>query len=343
MQSEKTVISFARKILVQEATAIQMSAANIDVCFVTAVNRILCCEGNIIVIGVGKAGLIGQKITATLASTGTPAHFVHPAEAIHGDLGRIGKNDVALILSQSGETEEITRLLPTLQNFNIPIIAITSSNQNTLAQFAQTTITIGKITEADSLNLAPSASTAAMLAIGDALAITVSEQRGFNAEDFAKFHPGGSLGRKLSNVDDYMRNIEQCRIAPQNETIREVFIKHTIEGRRSGAILITNENGILTGIFTDSDLARLFEKHNEHKLDSKIINVMTTSPTAVLTGTKMFDAIDLMGKKRISELPVITNKGIPIGLIDITDILGIIPESNSILHQNNTKKEQKAA
>ncbi|MDR0391753.1 MAG: KpsF/GutQ family sugar-phosphate isomerase [Planctomycetaceae bacterium] len=343
MQSEKTIISLAQKILNQEAEAIQLLADHIDKRFFQAVSQIFCCHGNVIVIGVGKAGLIGQKIVATFASTGTPAHFVHPAEAIHGDLGRIGKNDITIILSQSGETEEITRILPTLQNFNIPIIAITNSTKNTLAQFAKITIPIGKLIEADQLNLAPTSSTAAMLALGDALAITVSEQRGFNANDFAKFHPGGSLGRKLSNVDDYMRNITQCRIAPQNETIRDVFIKHSIEGRRSGAILIINEKGILTGIFTDSDLARLFEKHNEHKLDSKINEVMTTSPTSVTTGTKMFDAIELMGKKRISELPVVTPEGIPLGLIDITDVVGIIPESNTIWQQNKKPKNQKAA
>jgi arabinose-5-phosphate isomerase len=343
MQSEKAILDLARKILNKEASAIQFLANNLDVCFFKAVKRILCCQGNIIVIGVGKAGLIGQKIVATLASTGTPAHFVHPSEAIHGDLGRINKNDTVIILSQSGETEEITRILPPLTNFNIPIIAITSSTENTLAGFAEITIPIGKHTEADALNLAPSSSTAAMLALGDALALAVSEQRGFNADDFAKFHPGGAIGRKLSNVDDYMRNIDQCRVAPQNETIREVFIKHTVAGRRSGAILITNENGILTGIFTDSDLAKLFEKHNEYKLDSKIIDVMTTSPTTVAVGTKMFDAIELMGKKRISELPVINQEGKPIGLIDVTDIVAIIPESNSIWQQNKLHEKLKVA
>jgi arabinose-5-phosphate isomerase len=336
---EKNVVSLGRKILTDEAAAIQSLANNLDERFYNAVNHILACKGNIIVIGIGKAGLIGQKIVATLASTGTPAHFVHPSEAIHGDLGRFNKNDTAVILSQSGETEEITRILPSIRNFNIPIIAITSSTQNTLAQFAEIVIPIGKIDEADSLKLAPSSSAAAILAIGDALAFVVSELRGFNFNDFAKFHPGGALGRKLSCVDDYIRNINQCRVAPQNETIREVFIKHSIAGRRSGAILITNESGNLVGIFTDSDLAKLFEKHNEYKLDSKIKDVMTTSPTTVISGTKMFDAIALMAKKRISELPVITNNGIPLGLIDITDVIEFIPESNSIWQQSSNQTE----
>ncbi|MDR1290835.1 MAG: KpsF/GutQ family sugar-phosphate isomerase [Planctomycetaceae bacterium] len=343
MQSETAILAFAQQILAQEISAIQSLTNNLDGRFVNAVNLILACQGNIIVIGVGKAGLIGQKIVATLASTGTPAHFIHPSEAIHGDLGRIGKNDTAIILSQSGETEEITRILPTLRNFNTPIIAITSSTENTLAQFANITIPIGKLVEADSLKLAPSSSTAAMLALGDALALSVSEKRGFNSNDFAKFHPGGALGRKLSNVDDYMRDIEQCRIAPQNETIREVFIKHTITGRRSGAILIINEDGKLTGIFTDSDLAKLFEQHNEYKLDSKISDVMTKSPTTIKTGTKMFDAIAIMGKKRISELPVVNTDNKPLGLIDITDIVGTIPESTSIWLKNQNTEKLKAA
>ncbi|MDR1484015.1 MAG: KpsF/GutQ family sugar-phosphate isomerase [Planctomycetaceae bacterium] len=333
MQSEKTILSLAREILEREAAAIQLSAEQLDGRFVKAVNKIIGCQGNIIVIGVGKAGLIGQKIAATLASTGTPAHFVHPSEAIHGDLGRINKNDTAIILSQSGETEEITRILPPLKSFHIPIIAITSSTESTLAKFANITISTGKLTEADTLNLAPTSSTTAMLAIGDALALTASEQQGFNSDDFAKFHPGGAIGRKLSSVDNYMRNIEQCRVAPQNETIRDVFVKHTVAGRRSGAILITNNDGKLTGIFTDSDLAKLFEKHNEHKLDTQICNVMTTSPTTVKNGTKMFDAIELMAQKRISELPVVNVDGVPLGLIDVTDVVAIIPESNAIWKQ----------
>ncbi|MDR1477774.1 MAG: KpsF/GutQ family sugar-phosphate isomerase [Planctomycetaceae bacterium] len=343
MRSEKGIISFARRVLFREISAIRLLSVGLDVRFVEAVDLVLACRGNIIVLGVGKAGLIGQKIVATLASTGTTAHFIHPSEAIHGDLGRIGQKDTAIILSQSGETEEITRILPILQNFNTPIIAITSSTENTLAKFAKITIPIGKITEADQLKLAPSSSTTTMLALGDALALTVSKKRGFNQNDFAKFHPGGALGRKLSNVDEYKRNIEQCRVAPQNETIREVFVKHTVEGRRSGAILIVDENNKLVGIFTDSDLAKLFEQHNESKLDAKIKDVMTKSPTTILTGTKIFDAIEIMGKKRISELPVITQDGTPIGLIDITDIVGIIPESIPIWQKNQDHKQLKAA
>jgi arabinose-5-phosphate isomerase len=278
--------------------------------------------------------LVGQKLTATFASTGTPSHFVHPSEAVHGDLGRIGKSDIVLILSQSGETDEVTRILPSLRNFGVPIIAITSSVDSTLARYAEIVLPLGKQVEADTLRLAPSSSTTAMLAIGDALALVVSERRRFQAEDFAQFHPGGALGRKLSNVDDYLRDIDQCRIAPEDETIREVFVKHSIPGRRSGAILIVNNEGKLTGIFTDSDLARLFEQHNEHKLDSKISNSMTPKPTSIKSGTKMFDAIALMAKKRISELPVINDEGKPIGLIDITDIVETIPESIDIWKQN---------
>lgn len=320
-------LSLARQILTQEAFAIQKVAKNLDQRFLQAVYRILCCQGNTIVCGIGKAGLVGQKMVATLASTGTPAHFLHPAEAIHGDLGRINKNDIVIMLSQSGETEEITRILPSIRNFGVPMIAITASELSTLGRSAEIVLPLGQLTEADTLRLAPSSSTAAMIALGDALALVASQRRRFKSEDFAQFHPGGALGRKLSQVDDYLRTLDRCRVAPRHETIREVFMRHTIPGRRSGAILLLDEESRLAGIFTDSDLARLFEKRNEHLLDVPISEVMISKPTSVVKGTRMLEAIEIMGEKRISELPVVDENGRPIGLIDVTDVVAIFPES----------------
>jgi arabinose-5-phosphate isomerase len=330
------VLSLGKQILKRESLAIQEMAENLDERFLQAVYRILCCEGNVLVCGIGKAGLVGQKISATLASTGTPSHFLHPAEAIHGDLGKIGKRDVVLILSQSGETEEIVRILPSIRQFRVETIAITASEQSTLGRNVHVVLPIGRIEEADSLGLAPSTSTAVMIALGDALALTVSQRRRFCADNFALFHPGGSLGRKLSRVDEHLRGLERCRIAPDNETIREVFVRHRISGRRSGAILLTGNNGQLSGIFTDSDLAKLFEQRNEHLIDLPISRTMTSKPTAVLKGTRMSEAIAIMSEKRISELPVVDENGLPMGMIDITDVVAAFPES--VFPENNTNE-----
>lgn len=320
------VLSLGREILQQEAQSIQNLAEHLDSRFQRAVHRILHCQGTVVVCGVGKAGLVGQKISATLSSTGSPSHFLHPTEALHGDLGKVKSDDVLLIFSQSGETEEITRILPTLRSLCMSIIAITASDQSTLARNAEIVVPIGRLEEADKNGLAPSTSTTVMLALGDALALTVSEQRGFRAEDFARFHPGGALGRKMSLVDEHMRHLGRCRTAPDSETIREVFARHGISGRRSGAILLTQREGRLSGIFTDSDLARLFEQRNEHLLDTPIQEVMTRNPASVTSGTRMLEAITIMGEKRISELPVTDNNGFPLGMIDITDVVATFPE-----------------
>jgi len=320
------VLSLGKQILLREAHAIQKLAEQLDARFQQTVNRILRCEGMVVVCGMGKAGDVGQKISGTLSSTGSPSHFLDPGGAFHGDLGKIKSGDVVLIFSQSGETEEIVRILPPLQSFRATIIAITASEQSTLARSADIVLPIGRIEEADKHGLAPSTSTTVMLALGDALALAVSEQRGFRAEQFAQFHPGGSLGRRLSLVDEHMRSLDRCRIAPDSETIREVFARHGIAGRRSGAILLTQQDGRLSGIFTDSDLARLFERRDEHLLDAPIRCVMAIKPTSVASGTRMLEAIAIMGEKRISELPITDSEGFPVGMIDITDIVAAFPE-----------------
>jgi len=320
------VLTLGRQILRREALSMQKLADQLDARFLQAVYRILHCEGTVVVCGMGKAGLVGKKVSATLSSTGSPSHFLHPAEALHGDLGKIKSGDVLVVFSQSGETEEITRILPTLRSFRISIIAVTASDQSTLARNAEIVLPIGRIVEADIHGLAPSTSTAVMIALGDALALTVSERRRFQAEQFAKFHPGGSLGRKMSLVDEYMRSLDRCRIAPDSETIREVFARHHIAGRRSGAILLTQQNGRLSGIFTDSDLARLFEQRNEHLLDAPIRCVMTLKPSSITSGSRMLEAIAIMSERRISELPVTDGNGFPLGVIDITDVVAAFPE-----------------
>ena len=320
------VLSLGKQILQQEADSIKRLALQLDARFLQAVYQILHCKGTVVVCGIGKAGLIGQKVSATLSSTGSPSHFLHPAEAIHGDLGKVKSGDVVMIFSQSGETEEITRILPTLRSLRPTIIAITASEESTLARNAEIVLPIGRIAEADTNGLAPSTSTTVMIALGDALALTVCERRGFQAEHFAKFHPGGALGRKMSLVDEHMRSLDRCRMAPDSETIREVFARHCVSGRRSGAILLTQPDGRLSGIFTDSDLAKLFERHEEYRLDTPIRKAMTLNPTSVLSGSRMLEAIAIMGERHISELPVTDDEGFPQGMIDITDVVAAFPE-----------------
>jgi arabinose-5-phosphate isomerase len=203
------VLTLGKRILQREALSIQELASQLDSRFLQAVYRILHCKGTVVVCGMGKAGLVGQKVSATLSSLGSPSHFLHPAEAIHGDLGKIKSGDVMLMISQSGETDEITRILPALRSHRISIIAITASEESTLARNSEIVLPIGRIVEADRHGLAPTTSTTVMIALGDALALTVSERRGFQAEDFAKSHPGGALGRRMSLVDEHMRSLDR--------------------------------------------------------------------------------------------------------------------------------------
>ena len=333
-----TRIDKARKILRHEADAVLEIAESLGQspgqAFSEAVAMLLDCRGCVILSGIGKAGLIAQKLVATLASTGTPSHFLHPAEAIHGDLGRVTADDLVVMFSQSGETEEVVRLLPSLAEMGVPVIAVTASKDCTLAQHATLVLPLGKRAEADPLNLAPSTSTTAMLALGDALALVVSAERGFRAEHFAKFHPGGSLGRKLSLVEEYMRPIGECRVAPDSETVREIFMRHRVPGRRSGAVILHDADGRLSGIFTDSDLARLFESRNDSCLDHPVADVMIPTPLVVTLGSKMLEAVAIMAKRKISELPVIDEHRVPVGMIDITDVVANFPEYS--LYAENT-------
>lgn len=313
-------LRWARQILQAEGQALDLLAERLDVRFCRAVSLLLDCHGCVLVTGMGKAGLVGRKISATLASTGSRSHFLHPAEAFHGDLGRIDASDVILVLSQSGETDEVVRLLPALARFRIPIIAVTGNASSTLGRAADVVLDLGPLEEVCPLGLAPSTSTTAMLALGDALALVASRTRGFRPEDFARLHPGGSLGLKLSKVDEHMRPITDCRVAAATATVRDVFTASTRPGRRSGAIMLVSPEGRLQGIFTDSDLARLFEHRRESQLDQPIRDVMTAQPLTVTAGSSMRDAVELMGRRKISELPVLDTDGRPLGLIDITDV-----------------------
>lgn len=322
----------AKEILRLEAVALWTLSNKLDAALTDAIEiirrRVHYGPGSVIVTGMGKAGLVGQKIAATLASTGARAHFLHPAEAFHGDLGRIGPDDVVLMLTQSGETSEVTQLLPSLRLLGAPIVAITAGAESTVGRAATAVIELGKLEEACSLGLAPSTSTTAMLAIGDALALVLSTLCGFAAEDFARFHPGGSLGRKLSRVDDCMRPLAECRVATPNQTTREVLVACGKPGRRTGAIMLVDNEGRLAGLFTDSDLARLLEQAEkvDETLGRPIAEVMISSPTTIESGARMSEAVALLARRKFSELPVVDESGKPLGLLDVTDIVGWEPE-----------------
>ncbi|MCY2992245.1 MAG: KpsF/GutQ family sugar-phosphate isomerase [Planctomycetota bacterium] len=329
-------LRLAREILRTEGQALLSLADRLGDEFCQAIDVLFRCRGSVIVSGIGKAGLVGQKIAATLASTGTRSHFLHPSEAIHGDLGRVHHDDAVLMLSFSGETEEISRLLPSLQP--VAIVAVTGNPASTLGRAAAVTLNLGKLREACTLGLAPSTSTTAMLALGDALALVMSRMRNFGPHDFVRFHPGGSLGRQLAKVDDVMRPLAECRVASQDHSVRDVFVQVSRPGRRTGAIMLTDDQGALTGIFTDSDLARLLEQERDASISGPIRDVMTRSPKNVPGGSLMSAAIELLAERKISELPVIDAAGRPLGLIDITDLVGWLPVDQVAEQFSQTKK-----
>lgn len=324
--TEAEGLAFARRVLRDEAAALAAVRDRLDGSIVEAARLIHGCQGGVIVTGMGKAGLVGQKTAATLASTGTRAYPLHPGEAVHGDMGRIREGDVVVAFSLSGETEEVVRILPTLRRIGARLVAVTGKAASTLGRASDVCIALGDIAEACPLGLAPSASTTAMMAVGDALALLASQMREFTPEDFALYHPAGNLGRRLTRVEDVMRTGRDVRTAGPDETVREVFVRLAGPRRRSGAVLVRDDQGRLLGIFTDSDLARLFEKRREAELDRPIGEVMTADPLRATAGAMLGEAVELMKARKISELPVVDAEGRLAGLIDVTDLIGASPE-----------------
>ena len=323
MCKEKTTLALGRGVLATEAAAVSAMAERLSEEFERAVQMIHDCTGAVILTGMGKAGIIAQKISATLASTGTLSYYLHPADALHGDLGRVQKSDIMLVLSYGGETDEISRLLNILAKIGIKIIAITARESSTLARKADLALLLGEIVEACPLGLAPTTSTTCMLALGDALAMAVMKMRNFAEQDYAVYHPGGSLGRRLSKVDELMsfhrgRNLP---VAPDNLTVRQALAAVTHLSKRSGAILLVDKDGKLTGVFTDADLRRLLEKGIESVLDEPIATVMTRDPKRIRSGTESWEAARIFEEYRVDELPVVNKADEPVGLIDVQDLI----------------------
>ncbi|MCX5661438.1 MAG: KpsF/GutQ family sugar-phosphate isomerase [Planctomycetota bacterium] len=323
--------AYARQVLASEAGAIQNIV--IGDSFHAAVELILGASGGerhgaVVVGGVGKSGLIGAKISATFASTGTPSHFLHPAEAMHGDLGRIRRGDVVLLLSYGGSTDEVVTLATILRQDAVPVIAIVGQASSELGRLASVALPVGDVTEACALNLAPSASTTAMLALGDALALCVSRRRNFGVDDFRKIHPGGALGRQLMSITEAMRFRvgKNMPVVQAGVSVQEAFAQAEAfapGGRRAGALLVVDDKGGLAGIFTDGDLRRSFIRHGSSAWTMPVGSFMTRNPRRLTDSSLVRDAVQMVREFRIDELPVVDVDGKPLGLIDVQDLVSL--------------------
>ncbi|MBP5470421.1 MAG: KpsF/GutQ family sugar-phosphate isomerase [Candidatus Riflebacteria bacterium] len=309
----------AKKALNYEIEALKEAVNNLDDNFTKAVELILKSSGRLIVSGMGKSGLIGNKISATLSSTGTPSLFLHPAEALHGDLGMVTEDDIVLLLSNSGETDEIIRIVPFIRRIGAKIIAMVGNLDSSLAKNSDIVINSFVSREACPLNLAPTSSTTVSLALGDALACALIEARGFKEKDFARFHPSGSLGRKFIAVKDLMHSGDSIPLVSPDEILREAVVKMSHGG--FGALVIIGDNQKLLGVFTDGDLRRFFEKSKEVDLDIPISKVMTANPKRVTATRLAMEALKIMEDKAITSLPVVDNQDKVVGFLHLHDIL----------------------
>jgi arabinose-5-phosphate isomerase len=309
----------AIEVLDTEAAAVKELKNKIDKNFKAAVELLKSTKGRVVVSGMGKTGIIAQKFSATLASTGTPSLFLHSAEAIHGDLGRVTSNDAVVIISKSGESEEIKKLLPILKKIGSPVIALTGNIKSSLARFSDITLNVAVKKEACPLGLAPTASTTAMLAMCDALSICLLEIKGFRQKDFAFFHPGGSLGKSLLlKVSDVMRKGRANPVVLEQETVSAVLLK--ITRARAGCATIIDKAGRLKGIFTDGDLRRHL-RTGQDLTRQKIVTVMTKNPTAINQDRLAAEAMHILETKKIDEMPVVDKNKKVVGLLDVQDLL----------------------
>ncbi len=312
-------IKRAKEVLRIEAQAITNLIGRIDQRFESAVDKLASCKGRIVVTGMGKGGIIGKKISATLSSIGAPSLWLHPAEAIHGDLGRVIKDDVVLAISNSGETEELVRLLPTIKKIGVNLISLVGNTKSTLAQNSDIVLDISVTEEACPLGLVPTASTTAMLAMGDALSIAVLEKKGLKKEEFAFYHPGGNLGKRLLlKVSEIMRKGQDNPIVDEDMAVKEVLVK--ITSARSGSASVVNKKGVLTGIFTDGDLRRHLDGDSELS-KRKIKEVMTKNPVTIGPDKLAAEALGILKDKKIDEIPVVDEGKRPVGLLDVQDLL----------------------
>ena len=319
MHDTQKTIQLARTVLESEAQAIFNLCDRINHDFIEACNYLLACEGRIIVTGIGKSGHIANKIAATLASTGSPAFFMHPGEASHGDIGVITKKDAVIALSNSGKTEEIIAILPIIKLLDVPLISMTGNPSSILAKSANVNLDVSVEKEACPLGLVPTSSTTATLAMGDALAIALLDAQGFTSEDFARSHPGGALGKRLLlRIDDLMHTGDAIPKTPKDNLLSDALLE--ISRKRLGMTTIINDDGSLAGIFTDGDLRRVLDK-NLDVHTTKISEVMTTTCKTINLGTLAAEAVKIMEQYNITSLIVTDKDQTPIGTVHIHDLL----------------------
>ena len=315
------MIETAKRVLQIEAEAVLALQSRIDDTFVQAVEMLLACQGKVVVTGMGKSGLICQKIAATMASTGTPTFFLHPAEGIHGDLGMLSKGDVVIAVSFSGETEEVNRILPVIKRMGLPLIAMSGNPQSTLGIAGDVHLDISVAEEACPLGLAPTASTTATLAMGDALAVALLDARGFKAEDFALFHPGGALGKRLLlRVEDLMHVGDEIPLVAPETLLRDALFE--ITSKQLGVTGIVDAQNSLLGVFTDGDLRRIMQQGLEC-LQQPIQQVMSTEPKRILRKNLAAKALQIMETHSITSLFVFADEQgtVPVGIVHLHDLL----------------------
>jgi arabinose-5-phosphate isomerase len=308
----------ARRVLRIEAQAIQDVLARLDGSFERAVDVLFACKGRVVVSGMGKSGLIGRKISATFSSTGTPSFFLHPAEALHGDLGMLAREDALLAVSYGGETEEIVRLLEALKRLEISLVTLTGKTDSTLAEASDVVLDVSVKEEACSLNLAPTASTTVAMAVGDALAVALLERRGFQPDDFAALHPAGRLGAKLVRVEHLMHAGDALpRVAPET-MMPDVF--HEMSKKGLGMTTVTEADGRLAGILTDGDLRRLMEKHRGATLEMRARDCMTRGAQTIGPHVLASEALNLMEKRKITSIVVVDDVKAVLGVVHLHDL-----------------------
>ena len=317
--NDKECIEKGKEVLKIEASAILGLVERVDSSFSKAVEIIYDCKGRVVVTGIGKSGWIGNKIAATLSSTGTPSFFLHAAEGIHGDIGMIARGDVVLALSNSGETRELNEIIPGIKRLGIDLIVLTGNSSSALAKAGTVVINTGVEREACPLGLAPTASTTAALAMGDALAVALLEKRGFNKEDFALLHPGGNLGRKLIlKVKDLMHEGDEIPVIDENMAMKNAIVEMT--SKKLGIVIALNSNKEIRGIITDGDLRRIIEKHGNF-LEKRVSELMTKKPKTILESALAVEALHIMENHSITSIVVSPGGGKVTGIVHLHDIL----------------------
>lgn len=320
-------IAFVRSVLRAESSTLDRLADDLDAtadAWHSAIELVAACDGHVVVAGMGKSGLVGAKISATLSSLGRPSHTLHPAEAVHGDLGRIRRGDVALLLSYSGETEEVVALASILATDGVPCIGISRDPASSLGRLCTSHLTLGRVVEACPLNLAPTASTTAMLAVGDAVALAAARRRDFDADAFHRHHPGGMLGAGLRPVVEVLRFQVGRNVAVVGDqaTVSEALAAAG-DGRRAGAVLLVDADGRLSGIFTDGDLRRLVNTRGAAALGEPIAESMTRDPRRLSHADLVKDAVRMIRERRVDEIPVVDDDGRPVGILDVQDLVAM--------------------